>query len=494
MNRYSPDTFTTTPSETYAPVDESTDLTEESNTDSTLEPKWEAIQLPASFQSTHPTKRDAKSRDAKSPRYGRFLRLIVLVAGCLTAFLIFMAGLKYILPKEYKSSVDTLTLGMLPTADPTFSVLVMGVDSNGNRMGDTYSGTRTDTMLLVKPNVKEQSLNVISLPRDSKVYLDDMESRVGKLNAAHAIGGPDKTRLVIEDSLGIAVNKYVAVDFRAVRALVDAVGGIDIYVPQRMRYTDNTAKLRINLQTGWTHMDGKTAEGFLRFRHDAYGDIGRVRRQQQFIGALRNRLNSPDVVLRLPELISVVSRYVKTNMSPTELLQFANYAKKVPTQDTRFATLPGHTSSREGTSYWIIDRDETEQLLARLLYGTPLAEEDENGEPLPEVKKVGLVYSRKISTEELTALTDELTALGWEISCRQASGISSTSIMDNTLRLTQTGIQSLQGASPLLGTARVTFVPRTSSLAPERCGSEQITLYIGSDVVTQKESTKAQNE
>lgn len=484
MNRYPSHATTTSTSETYAPVDESVE---------SVEAQWDAIQLPASFQATHASSKESKTREVKSHRYGRFLRLAVLVAGCLTAFLIFMAGLKWILPTEYKSSVDTLTLGMLPTADPNFSVLVMGVDSNGNRIGDTYSGTRTDTMLLVKPNLKEQSLNVISLPRDSKVYLDEMESRVGKLNAAHAIGGPDKTRRVIEDALGVSVNKYVAVDFRAVRALVDAVGGIDIYVPQRMRYTDNTAKLRINLQPGWTHMDGKTAEGFLRFRHDAYGDIGRVRRQQQFIGALRNRLNSPDVVLRLPELISVVSRYVKTNLSTTELLQFANYAKKVPTQDTRFATLPGHTSSREGTSYWIIDREETEQLLARLLYGTVLAEETEEGESLPEVKKVGLVYSRKISAEALTALTDELTALGWEVSCSQASGISSTSIVDNTLRLTQTGIQSLQRASPLLSTARVTFVPRTSSLAPERCGSEQITLYIGSDVLTTKASAQTKN-
>jgi hypothetical protein len=291
----------------------------------------------------------------------------------------------------------------------------------------------------------------------------------------------------------VPVQKYLAVDFQAVRAMVDAIGGIDVYVPQRMRYTDNTAKLRIRLDVGWMHMDGKTAEGFLRFRHDAYGDIGRVRRQQQFMTAIRERLNSPDVVLRLPELIQVMSKYVHTNMNPAELLQFANYAKKIPSKDMRFATLPGHTSSREGTSYWIIDKDETEQVLSRLIYGVPLTNESEDGEPLSDVKKVGILYSRSLPAEQLTAIETQLETLGWKVVCRQRASVPSTSILDSSLRLTQTGIESLQGASPLLSKARVTFVPRSSSLTPLMCGSEQVTLYLGGDVVSVAKKTADTN-
>jgi LCP family protein required for cell wall assembly len=465
------------------------------------EHNWEEIQLPASFQRLQKstdasvTASDELPQKPKAPRawVNILLRSGILLAGVLTALMIFLYALKFILPDAYKSSVDDATFGMLPGADPTQTVLVMGVDSNGNRVGDTYLGTRTDTMLLVKPNPKEQSLNIVSLPRDSKVYLDEEHSRVGKLNAAHAMGGPDKTRSVIADSLGVPVQKYLAVDFQAVRAMVDAIGGIDVYVPQRMRYTDNTAKLRIRLDVGWMHMDGKTAEGFLRFRHDAYGDIGRVRRQQQFMTAIRERLNSPDVVLRLPELIQVMSKYVHTNMNPAELLQFANYAKKIPSKDMRFATLPGHTSSREGTSYWIIDKDETEQVLSRLIYGVPLTNESEDGEPLSDVKKVGILYSRSLPAEQLTAIETQLETLGWKVVCRQRASVPSTSILDSSLRLTQTGIESLQGASPLLSKARVTFVPRSSSLTPLMCGSEQVTLYLGGDVVSVAKKTADTN-
>jgi LCP family protein required for cell wall assembly len=462
------------------------------NTDEASENNWEEIQLPASFQRlTDSSERSFSARDSRAqksqaprPWVNILVRSGILLAGALSALLIFLYAIRFVLPNAYKSSVDAATFNMLPGADPTQTVLVMGVDSNGNRVGDTYLGTRTDTMLLVKPNPKEQSLNIVSLPRDSKVYLDEEHSRVGKLNAAHAMGGPDKTRSVIAESLGVPVQKYLAVDFQAVRAMVDALGGIDVYVPQRMRYTDNTAKLRINLNVGWTHMDGKTAEGFLRFRHDVYGDIGRVRRQQQFMTAIRERLNSPDVVLRLPELIQVMNQYVHTNMNPAELLQFGNYAKKIPTKDMRFATLPGHTSSREGTSYWIIDQEETEQVLSRLIYGVPLVAETEDGEPLSDVKKVGILYSRSIDAEQLAAIETQLNTLGWKVVCRQRSSVPSTSIIDSSLRLTQTGIESLQGSTPLLSKARVTFVPRTSSLTPLMCGSEQVTLYLGADVAS----------
>lgn len=455
---------------------------------------WEDIQMPASFQARQGkgTAADFKKIAPSHGWYNTLLRSGILLAGCLTAVLIFLYVLKFILPTSYKSSVDDLTLGMLPGAEPHYTLLVMGVDSNGSQTGDTYLGTRTDTMLLVKPNPKEQSLNIVSLPRDSKVYLDEEGSKVGKLNAAHAMGGPKKTQAVIAASLGVPIEKYLAVDFKAVRALVDALGGIDIYVPQRMRYTDNTAKLRIRLDVGWTHMDGKTAEGFLRFRHDAYGDIGRVRRQQQFMAALRNRLNAADVVMRLPELIQVMNQYVHTNLNPAELLQLAAYVKKIPSQDMRFATLPGHTSSSEGTSYWIVDKTETEEVLSRLIYGLSLPLENPEGEALPPVTKVGILYSRRFSAEQIQALETELTALGWNVVCRQRAKVNSTTILDNSLRLSQVGIQSLQGASPFLGQARVTFAPRSSSLGPLMCGSEQVTLQLGGDVLPTESHVDAQ--
>jgi LCP family protein required for cell wall assembly len=121
-------------------------------------------------------------------------------------------------------------------------------------------------MFLVRPVPQAKTLNVVSLPRDTKIYLDAEQSQVAKLNAAHSIGGPEKTQTVLQNSFGVPIHRYIAVDFQAIRAMIDAVGGVDVYIEKRMHYNDFTAKLFINFEKGWHHLDGKQAEAFVRFR------------------------------------------------------------------------------------------------------------------------------------------------------------------------------------------------------------------------------------
>jgi LCP family protein required for cell wall assembly len=466
---------------------------------STPNTRWDDVQLPASYQSIK-AKEQGRSNTlptlavkSKGQRiFDFFMRAGIILAGLLAGLLIFLYALKFILPESMRPAVDDITLGVLPGAEPNYPLLLLGVDSNQNASSDAYEGARSDTILLVRPMPGEQTLNVVSLPRDSKVYTNEALTRIDKLNAAFSLGGGERTRDVINLSLGLNVEKYIAVDYKAIRAMVDALGGVNVFVEKRMSYHDNAGRLHIELTPGWNHMEGRTAEGYLRFRHDAYGDIGRVRRQQAFLAALRNRLNSTDVVMRLPELIQIMNTYVRTNLNTGELLQLASYMKKIPPKDMRFATLPGHTSDSERASYWIIDKEEATQLLSRLIYGVNASIAALPGQVLAPVNQIGIVYHKNLSTEGLQELEQSLEALGWVVTCRRSGAVGSTLINDRTMRLSTEAIRNLQTASSLLTQARVNFTSPTSSLGANACGSEQVSLYVGGDVV-EKETASSSN-
>ncbi|MFN9907011.1 MAG: LCP family protein, partial [bacterium] len=97
------------------------------------------------------------------------------------------------------------------------------------------------------------------------------------------------------------------------------IGGIEVDVPKRMEYTDNTQGLYIDLQPGLQTLKGRDLEGFLRFRHDETGDIGRLERQQLAVQALFRKLIRPEQLVRLPVLVMLSGNDMQTDMGPMEL-------------------------------------------------------------------------------------------------------------------------------------------------------------------------------
>ncbi len=139
---------------------------------------------------------------------------------------------------------------------------MMGVDAKDVRQS---KGTRTDTMMLMKVNFETGKIDLLSLPRDTRVLVRGKED---KLNHAHAYGGTSLTMATVREFLNIDLDYYVKVDYKAVKAIVEAIGGVEIDVPQRMRYSDPTADppLNINLYPGLQVLDGEGAHDFLRYR------------------------------------------------------------------------------------------------------------------------------------------------------------------------------------------------------------------------------------
>lgn len=289
------------------------------------------------------------------------------------------------------------------------NILLLGVDSNGEGT-DPFEGTRTDTIILMNIDPRTKSLNAISIPRDSKVYLPG-DHGVQKINAAHAIGGIGMTIKTIEDTLGVKIDRYVMVHDQAVKEVVDALGGIDIYVEKDMHYNDYTGKLFINLKKGNNHLSGKEVIGYLRFRHDAMGDIGRTQRQQWFLRGLMEALKKPETLAKLPEIINVANKYIKTNMSFYELSQYAGLAKHLEMDKIEIAMLPGAPNKKGYISYWILDPEKTQEVVDRLIYRVK-ADPAEMGAQL----KAGIMYSNG-NEEEANLIKEQLTTLGIDVVC-----------------------------------------------------------------------------
>lgn len=246
------------------------------------------------------------------------------------------------------------------------NILVMGIDNVSGvaeNSPDVFEG-RSDTLLLLQANPSNQTISLLSVPRDTQVFIPEVG--LAKINEANVYGGPKLVESVLENTLNdIKINRYVRVSKGAFRELVEQLGGVEVFVPQPMSYVDKTQKLNIDLQPGWQTLNGEQAEQFARFREEVYGDIGRVQRQQVLLQALRNRVTNVTVLPRLPNIIRVMQKYVDTNLSFQEMLALINFGLDLDRDDLKMVMLPGRPSSSEEylTSYWIVDNEGRERIL-----------------------------------------------------------------------------------------------------------------------------------
>ncbi|MBE9182368.1 LCP family protein [Oculatella sp. LEGE 06141] len=246
------------------------------------------------------------------------------------------------------------------------TVLVMGIDRVPDVPVDAPEVLegRSDTMLLVRIDPGSNSVNVLSVPRDTQISIPGVG--LTKVNHANALGGPELAAQVLSHNLnGITIDRYVRVSTDAFRELVDLLGGVEIYVPHRMAYTDQTQQLEIDLDEGWQTLNGDQAEQFARFRNDAYGDVGRVQRQQQLIRALREKIATPAVIPKLPQAIQLIQSYVDTNLSLDEMLALVNFGMNLDREQFRMVMLPGRFSTPDEyiASYWLMDTEGMDKVM-----------------------------------------------------------------------------------------------------------------------------------
>lgn len=228
----------------------------------------------------------------------------------------------------------------------------------------------TDTMLLMRFNPRTNDLSILSIPRDTPVYLPGY-GRI-KINTANQRGGAPLSGKAVSNLLeDVQIDRYVRVNVQGVEKLIDALGGVRFYVPKDMKYKDESQHLYIDIKKGWQRLDGETAVNFMLFRHDEYGDIGRVQRQQLLIRAMIEQALNPATLARIPSIFSVIQSNVDTNLSVEELLALAGFAANRDQKNIEMLMLPGrfgemeHEQQDRRISYWLPNHQEIDQMMAR---------------------------------------------------------------------------------------------------------------------------------
>jgi polyisoprenyl-teichoic acid--peptidoglycan teichoic acid transferase len=224
----------------------------------------------------------------------------------------------------------------------------------------------TDTMLLIRFDPATNKLTALSIPRDTQVQIEGHGEQ--KINSANVHGGPALAAETVSDLLGgIKIDRYITINVQGVEKLIDALGGVTVYVPKDIKYQDDSQHLYINLKKGEQHLNGEKALQLLRFRYDAYGDISRIQRQQMVMRALMEQALSPGIVVKIPNILSVVQTHIDTNLSVKELVALTGFAVGTEKSDIQMLMLPGGFSGdgREGVSYWLPDEDKIEQMLSK---------------------------------------------------------------------------------------------------------------------------------
>lgn len=273
------------------------------------------------------------------------------------------------------------------------NVAVFGVDNDG---------FRTDVNFVASFNEKTKELHFVSVPRDTRVVMTNqmiasLEERNAyvpyrnnvkgqcKLTEVHAYAGEgyrnEFSVTMLEDLLGIEIDYYVKVDLDAFHDIVDAVGGVDMQVEERLYYSDPVQGLYIDLQPGYQHLDGDKAEQLVRFREGyAQKDLKRIQVQQDFMKALLEKVSSTSTIIsNLPDIIKVIWNDVQTDATLKDVLKYAKYIKDIDISKITMQTIPG-----EGGAYFDHDEEGTKQLIDKVFYG--IVPEEETVEEAADVQ------------------------------------------------------------------------------------------------------------
>jgi len=226
-----------------------------------------------------------------------------------------------------------------PVATGNHRLLVIGTDQvSGN----------TDSLFTLHLDGGKTELTQV--PRDT--YIESDQYGPMKANALYATGGIPLVKQELTKLLSAPVDHYIFVNLNAVQHLGDALGGVEVDVPKRMLYTDQTQGLTIDLYPGRQLLKGKDLEGFLRFRHDALGDIGRMQRQQLVLNEVFRKLANPVFVAQLPALLKIAGTDIKTDLSP---LQIGGLLSAMGTTKLNIQQLSGKSYWHADIDYWMPD-------------------------------------------------------------------------------------------------------------------------------------------
>jgi len=250
-----------------------------------------------------------------------------------------------------------------PVPEKRVNVVVMGV-ANG----------LADTIMLASFNPEDGALDVLSIPRDTYIERKGHKTSANnKINSSYGRGGADNVVKSVASLTGMDVHYFVEVDYEAVKELVDAMGGIKVTVPMDMNYDDPVDGLHIHFKEGDAVSKGEDLLKLLRYRKNNKGggykdgDLGRVKMQQEIVRLGIEKVMRGNIVTNFLKLQEPVKKYVKTNMSPKQMMYYITKAKKIKKENISIQTIPGRADTINKLSFYVVNRDKMDEMLKPIL-------------------------------------------------------------------------------------------------------------------------------
>lgn len=359
----------------------------------------------------------------------------------------------------------------------------------------------TDTIMLASYDPKTQEAALLSIPRDTFVGTSESNaSPSDKINAIYNMytnkqKGLEKLLEKVRKLTDIDVRYYVMVDTKALRALVDEIGGVTFDVPIDMKYDDNRQNLHINLKAGVQKLNGDKAEQVVRFRHNnngttypsSYGvqDIGRMKTQRAFLTALAKQTLVPANITKIPEFLDIAKQYVETNIDLNTIKDYVPYAVNFNTDNLKTDKLPGVAQYINGWSFYKADKTKTAELIKELFY-TQVKTDDTDGNSISENtvsegststkldrSKINVeVLNGSGSNTNLSEFVAELKSAGYSVN---KTGKTTTTSKTAIINRGEVSDDIISDIKKILATG--------SSTAGSPSGSTDVTIILGTDYI-----------
>lgn len=336
----------------------------------------------SSSTSTPKAKSHAKSRTSKSQERkkkekesgGCLWKILLVVLILLLAFgggyiyYLFHSGKKaaenaYVENSRTKSELRDESVQ--PLTD-NISIMIVGIDDSEKR-SQGEGNSRSDALLVATLNNKDKSIKLVSIPRDSYVYIPTVGYK-DKITHAHAYGGIDATRETVEGLLNVPIDYYFRVNFDAFIEIVDALGGVTVDVPYEINELDENDKRTVHLMPGTQEVNGREALALARTRHQD-SDVERGKRQQMILEAIASKATSVTSFTKYDKVLAAVGNNMQTDMTFDEMKSlFAYLQNGMPNIES--LSLKGSDDMSSGIYYYLLQDDsllETRQTLQKHL-------------------------------------------------------------------------------------------------------------------------------
>lgn len=263
------------------------------------------------------------------------------------------------------------------------NILILGIDENryykprnSKEAGQVLEGGRSDVMMIAHLDFDKNTISGISISRDIAIALDGGVRR--KINAYYERGGAELARQAAESVIGLPIHKVIDFKYTDFRTIVDSIQGVEVDVPKRMLYHDHRGDLHVDLQPGRQHLDGKQAEGFVRYRKAAAGsglradtDEERQERQRQLMLEIKKKIEANPRLLT--SFANAMMATLGKNLTTREFAAVILFGRKVGQDKVKMDTVPYIDLGNQPGIGWImdVDRDKLPEVLEKLGFVEP---------------------------------------------------------------------------------------------------------------------------